>query len=220
MEILEKLNVKAKDEGLFLTAFTHSSYSNEHNKCESYERLEFLGDKVLDFIVSDYLYRNRHLFEGEMTKIRASYVCEEALSTYSLECGFNEYLRLGHGEELSNGRNNRSILGDVFEAFIGALYIDQGIDIAKRFIYDTVIKSINSNENLFYDYKSQLQELVQTSKKSIEYRVIKEYGPSHDKVFEVNVVVANIVYGTGIGKTKKEAEQNAARDALRKKADV
>ena len=132
MEILEKLNVKAKDESLFLSAFTHSSYCNEHKNCENYERLEFLGDKVLDFIVSDYLYRNRHLFEGEMTKIRAAHVCEEALSTYSLECKFNEYLRLGHGEELSNGRNNKSILGDVFEAFIGALYIDQGIDIAKK----------------------------------------------------------------------------------------
>ena len=100
MEILEKLNVKAKDESLFLSAFTHSSYCNEHKNCENYERLEFLGDKVLDFIVSDYLYRNRHLFEGEMTKIRAAHVCEEALSTYSLECKFNEYLRLGHGEEL------------------------------------------------------------------------------------------------------------------------
>lgn len=220
MEILEKLNVKAKDESLFLSAFTHSSYCNEHKNCENYERLEFLGDKVLDFIVSDYLYRNRHLFEGEMTKIRAAHVCEEALSTYSLECKFNEYLRLGHGEELSNGRNNKSILGDVFEAFIGALYIDQGLDTAKKFIYDTVIKSINSNENLFNDYKSQLQELVQTDRKSLEYIVTREDGPAHDKEFEVNVVVGNLVYGTGIGKTKKEAEQNAAKDALRKKADV
>ena len=220
MEILKKLNVKAKDESLFLSAFTHSSYCNEHKNCENYERLEFLGDKVLDFIVSDYLYRNRHLFEGEMTKIRAAHVCEEALSTYSLECKFNEYLRLGHGEELSNGRNNKSILGDVFEAFIGALYIDQGLDIAKKFIYDTVIKSINSNENLFNDYKSQLQELVQTDRKSLEYVVTREDGPAHDKEFEVNVVVGNLVYGTGIGKTKKEAEQNAAKDALRKKADV
>ena len=103
---------------------------------------------------------------------------------------------------------------------IGALYIDQGIDIAKKFIYGTVIKSINSNENLFNDYKSQLQELVQTDRKSLEYVVTREDGPAHDKEFEVNVVVGNLVYGTGIGKTKKEAEQNAAKDALRKKANV
>lgn len=218
MKILEELNVIPNDISLYETAFTHSSYCNENKNCESYERLEFLGDKVLDFIVSEYLYLNRHLFEGEMTKLRASHVCEDALSEYSLNSHFDEYLRLGKGEELTGGRGKKAILADAFEAFIGALYIDQGIDKTKEFVTNTVIKSINKNEELFNDYKSVLQEMVQTNKKSLEYIVTKETGPSHDKEFEVNVIVENIVYGRGCGKTKKEAEQNAAKDALSKKA--
>ena len=218
MKILEELNVIPNDKSLFETAFTHSSYCNENKDTESYERLEFLGDKVLDFIVSEYLYINRHLFEGEMTKLRAAHVCEDALSEYALNSHFDEYLRLGRGEELTGGRKKKAILADSFEAFIGALYIDQGIEKTKQFVMSTVIKSINKNEELFNDYKSVLQELVQTNKKSLEYVLIRETGPSHDKEFEVNVIVENIVYGTGIGKTKKEAEQNAAKDALSKKA--
>ena len=218
MEILEELNVTPNNMNLFETAFTHSSFCNENKDTESYERLEFLGDKVLDFIVSEYLYLNRHLFEGEMTKLRASHVCEDALSEYSLNSHFDKYLRLGKGEELTGGRGKKAILADAFEAFIGALYIDQGIEKTKEFVMNTVIKSINKNEELFNDYKSVLQEMVQTSKKSLEYVVVREEGPSHDKEFEVNVIVENIVYGTGVGKTKKEAEQNAAKDALSKKA--
>jgi len=218
MKILEELNVVPNDLSLFETAFTHSSYCNEHKECESYERLEFLGDKVLDFIVSEYLYLNRHLFEGEMTKLRAAHVCEDALSEYSINSHFDEYLKLGRGEELTGGRGKKAILADAFEAFIGALYIDQGIDKTKEFVMNTVIKSINKNEELFNDYKSVLQEMVQTTKKSLEYVVVRETGPSHDKEFEVNVIVENIIYGTGVGKTKKEAEQNAAKDALSKKA--
>ena len=218
MKILEELNVIPNNLSLFETAFTHSSYCNENKECESYERLEFLGDKVLDFIVSEYLYLNRHLFEGEMTKLRASHVCEDALSEYSINSHFDEYLRLGRGEELTGGRGKKAILADAFEAFIGALYIDQGIDKTKEFVTNTVIKSINKNEELFNDYKSVLQEMVQTNKKSLEYVVVRETGPSHDKEFEVNVIVENIIYGTGVGKTKKEAEQNAAKDALSKKA--
>jgi ribonuclease-3 len=153
-----------------------------------------------------------------MTKLRASHVCEDALSEYSLNSHFDKYLRLGKGEELTGGRGKKAILADAFEAFIGALYIDQGIEKTKEFVMNTVIKSINKNEELFNDYKSVLQEMVQTSKKSLEYVVVREEGPSHDKEFEVNVIVENIVYGTGVGKTKKEAEQNAAKDALSKKA--
>lgn len=218
MKILEELKVIPNDIKLFETAFTHTSYSNENKNVENYERLEFLGDKILDFIVSEYLYINRHLFEGEMTKIRASHVCEDALAEYSLNSHFDEYLRLGKGEELTGGRGKKTILADVFEAFIGALYLDQGMEKTKEFVKNTVIKSINKNEELFNDYKSELQELVQTNKKSLEYVLVRETGPSHDKEFEVNVVVEDIVYGTGIGKTKKEAEQNAAKDALGKKA--
>ena len=220
MKILEELRIIPNNMELFLTAFTHSSYCNENKDTESYERLEFLGDKVLDFIVTEYLYINRHLVEGEMTKVRASHVCEDALSEYSLNCHFDEYLRLGKGEEVTGGRHKKAILADVFEAFIGALYLDQGMDKTKEFVNKTVIKSINKNEEIFNDYKSKLQELVQTDKKSLEYIVVSEKGPSHDKEFEINVVVENIVYGKGIGKTKKEAGQNAAKDALDKMADV
>ena len=218
MEILKKLNVIPKDITIYETAFTHSSFCNENKGFEDYERLEFLGDKVLDFIVSEFLYRKRHVLEGEMTKIRASHVCEEALAEYSLNCNFDKNLRLGKGEELTGGRSKKAILADVFEAFIGALYIDQGLDIVRKFVDMTVIDSINKNEEIFNDYKSLLQELVQTDKKSLEYILINEIGPSHDKKFTVNVVVSNIVYGTGVGKTKKEAEQNAAKDALDKRA--
>ena len=218
MDILKKYKIPYKDLSLYEMAFTHTSYCNENKNVESYERLEFLGDKVLDFIVSEYLYLNRHLFEGEMTKIRAAHVCEEALSEYSLNCHFDENLKLGKGEELTGGRGKKAILADCFEAFIGALYLDQGVEKAREFVKNTVIKSINKNEEIFNDYKSELQELVQTSKKSLEYVLIRETGPSHDKEFEVNVIVEGIVYGNGIGKTKKEAEQNAAKDALRKRA--
>ena len=220
MKILEDLNVVPNNMELFNTAFTHTSYCNENKDAESYERLEFLGDKVLDFIVSEYLYKNMHELEGEMTKIRASHVCEDALSEYSLNCHFDEYLRLGNGEEHSGGRHKKAILADVFEAFIGALYLDQGIGLTKEFVYSTVIRSIKKKEELFSDYKSKLQELVQTDQKSLEYIVTKESGPSHDKEFEVDVIVENIVYGTGVGKTKKEAEQNAAKSALDKMANV
>lgn len=218
MEILEKLNIKPNDLNLFQTAFTHTSYCNEVKNVDSYERLEFLGDKVIDFVVSEYLYKSKNIEEGEMTKIRASHVCEDALSEYALNCEFDKYIRLGKGEENTGGRLKKAILADVFEAFIGALYIDQGIDMVKGFINNTVIDSINKNEELFNDYKSLLQEMVQTNKKSLDYIVVKETGPAHNKNFEVNVIVENIVYGKGIGKTKKEAEQMAAKDALLKKA--
>lgn len=219
MEILDKLNINTNDINIYETAFTHTSYCNENKSAESYERLEFLGDKVLDFIVSEYLYKNKDVNEGKMTKIRASHVCEDALYEYSLNNNFDKYLRLGKGEESSGGREKKAILADIFEAFIGALYIDQGIKKTKEFIYGTVIDSINKKENIFIDYKSELQEMVQTNRKSLEYRIISETGPSHDKVFEIEVLVENIVYGKGFGKTKKEAEQNAAKNALQKKAN-
>ena len=218
MKILDEMNIKPNNIYLFETAFTHTSYCNEYKNVDSYERLEFLGDKVLDFIVSEYLYKNKVIEEGEMTKIRASHVCEDALSEYALNTHFDEYLRLGKGEETTGGRHKKAILADAFEAFIGALYLDQGIDKVREFINSTVINSINKNEEIFSDYKSHLQEMIQTNKKSLEYVLIKESGPSHDKLFEVNVIVEGIVYGNGVGKTKKEAEQMAAKDALNKRA--
>ena len=216
MEILDKIGIIPNKEKIYLTAFTHTSFANE-NTCESYERLEYLGDAVLEVIMSEYLYKNTEYEEGVMTKTRAKYVCEDALYEYSLKLGLNEYLRLGHGEEENGGRYRKAIVADIFEAFTGAIFLDQGFDMAKKFIYDNVIPMIENHEvNFDNDYKSILQELIQTDKRSLEYIVIDETGPAHNKTFKVIVKVDDIVYGQGIAHSKKEAEQQAACDALKK----
>lgn len=216
MNILEKLEIVTNHESLFVRAFTHTSYANEH-KTESYERLEYLGDAILEFVMSEYLYKNTEYAEGEMTKLRAHYVCENALYEYAIRLGLNEFILLGKGEEESGGRNRKAIVADVFESFIAALYLDQGIECVKKFMYKHIIPMIEKREiDFFSDYKSILQELVQTDKRSLEYVVTKEEGPSHNKSFTINVVIDNIVYGTGVARSKKEAEQEAAKDALKK----
>ena len=216
MKILEKLGIETNNEKLYRKALTHTSYANEEN-VDSYERLEYLGDAVLELIISEYLYKNTEKEEGEMTKLRAHYVCENALYEYSIRLGLNEELLLGHGEEESGGRNRKAIVADIFEAFLGAIYLDKGIEVAKKFVYNNVIPLIERKEiNFFSDYKSILQELVQTDKRSLEYVVVNEEGPSHNKVFTVHVKVDGILYGEGVAHSKKEAEQEAAKDALRK----
>ena len=214
MNFLEKYNISIKNKDLLLRALTHSSYANEHDS-QNYERLEFLGDAVLELITSDYFYKNEELNEGQMTKKRASYVCEEALSKYAKEIGYIPYIRVGHGQ-LNN--INDTIIADVFEAILGVIYLDCGFEIAKKYIYEIVIPHIKNNEIYLSDYKSALQELIQTDKKTLDYVLIDESGPAHDKIFTVEVKVDNIIYGKGIGKTKKEAEQNAAKDAFNKQA--
>ena len=162
MKILEKLQIETKNESLYRKAFTHTSYANEE-KCDSYERLEYLGDAVFELIMSEYLYKNTDKVEGEMTKLRAHYVCENALYEYSIRLGLNEELRLGKGEEDNDGRHRKAIVADIFESFIGALFLDQGLDVVKKFIYTHVIPLIERREvDFFSDYKSILQELVQT----------------------------------------------------------
>ena len=216
MEILEKLEIKPIKESLFVRAFTHTSYANEQ-KTESYERLEYLGDAVLEFIMSEYLYKNTEKKEGEMTKLRAHYVCENALYEYAIRLGLNDYILLGKGELDSGGRNRKAIVADVFESFVAALFLDQGIEEVKKFIYKHIIPLIERKEiDFFSDYKSILQELVQTDKRSLSYVVVDEVGPSHNKTFTVNVVIDNIIYGSGTAHSKKEAEQEAAKDALKK----
>jgi ribonuclease-3 len=218
--MLEKYNIDLQND-LIKRAFTHSSYVNENKKGEDYERLEFLGDKILDFVISEYLYVSEHLKEGEMTKIRASYVCENALYEYSKKLGFSKYLRLGKGEEATGGRNRKAILADVFEAFLAATYLTYGFDKVKEIIYDIVVKAIEDKEDYYlYDYKSILQELVQTDKQGAVYEVINEEGPAHDKTFEIVVKVDDVILGKGIAKSKKEAEQEAAKDALSKQAKI
>ncbi len=216
MELLDKLNIKPNNIKLYETAFSHTSYSNEH-KVKSYERLEFLGDAVLELLMSNYLYKSNKYNEGEMTKIRAHYVCETANYEYSMKLGLNKYLKLGKGEEENGGRNRKAIVSDIFESFLGALYLDQGFSKVQTFFEENIVPIIENHEvDFFDDYKSALQEFVQTDKKSLEYKLIKEVGPSHNKKFTVDVIIDNIVYGSGTAKSKKAAEQEAAKDALKK----
>ena len=194
------------------TALTHTSYANEHN-VESYERLEYLGDAVLELVISDYFFKNTKLAEGKMSKKRSMYVCEEALDAYAKDINLAEHIKVGNG---MHNEVNATIVADVFEAVIASIYLNNGLSKAKEFIYDIIIPKIEENNVYLSDYKSYLQELVQTNQKSVEYTVINEYGPSHDKTFEVEARVDGMLYGKGTGKSKKEAEQNAARDAIKK----
>ena len=213
MEFLERFNIKFKNSKLLETALTHSSYANEHKGCDNYERLEFLGDAVLEVVTSEYFYLHTNYKEGEMTKHRANYVCEKALATYAKELGIDENIRLGHGQMHNL---NDTIIADVFEAVVGAIYLDQGYSVAKKHIDTIIIPYIKKEMDFNADYKTKLQELVQTGKKSVEYEVVKEYGEAHKKVFEVVVKIDNIIYGKGRGSSKKEAEQRAALDAYNK----
>ena len=216
MDILKKYKIPYKNLNLYGMAFTHTSYANENNS-ESYERLEFLGDAVLELIMSEYLYKNTEYEEGKMTKYRSHYVCENANFEYSSRLGLNEYLRLGHGEEERGGKYRKAIVADIYEAFIGAIFLDQGFIKAKEFIYESAIPYVENNSFEFIkDYKSELQELVQTDKRSLEYSIINEEGPAHNKTFTAVVKIDNILYGTGVSHSKKDAEQLAAKDALLK----
>ncbi len=216
MNILDKLNIPYKNVDLYTQALTHTSYANEMNTL-SYERLEFLGDAVLELIISEYLYKNTKEPEGKMTKLRSSYVCENALYEYSCLLGLNSELKLGKGEQEHDGKHNKTIVADIFESFIGAIFLDCGFEIVKKFIYDHIIPLIeNHSIDFIADYKSLLQELVQTDRKSLEYEVVNETGPAHAKTFEIVVKIDNIVYGTGVAHSKKEAEQLAAKSALKK----
>ena len=215
MNFLEKYDINISNKELLMNALTHASYANEHD-CNSYERLEYLGDAVLQLIVSEYLYVNESLSEGQMSKKRASFVCEEALYEYSKDINYYPYIRVGKGQ-LDNITEN--IIADIFEAILGCIYLDQGFDVAKNYVYKIVIPYIKNNHNFLYDYKSKLQEMMQMEKKTLDYIVVNESGPAHDKIFVVEVKCDNIVYGKGIGKTKKDAEQMAARDALKKQAN-
>ena len=218
-ELFKILNIEPKDMSLYKNAFSHSSYVNEHKVKNDYERLEFLGDAVLDLVVADYLYTHYKETEGEMTKVRASYVCENANYCYATGLGLSKYILVGHGEQKEGGNLKKAIVADIFEALMGAIYIDLGFSTVRNVILKVVVPYIeNPNVTFFSDYKSSLQEYVQTEQKSLEYKLVNEEGPAHDKRFTVDVVIDSIVYGTGIGTSKKEAEQEAAKVALNKLA--
>ena len=219
-ELLKQFDIKPNNMELYEQAFQHTSYCYEHEIAESYERLEFLGDAILDLAISDYLYNNKNYEEGEMTRIRASYVCEDAVSVYADDLGFSKYIKVGHGEELSGGKHKKAILADVFEAFVAAIYTDLGYEKAKEFVLKVAVPYIeNDSVKLFKDFKSLLQEAVQTTKKSLTYDLVDEFGPAHNKTFKIDVKIDNIVYGTGVGASKKQAEQKAAEEALKKLAN-
>lgn len=221
MELLERFNIKTNNLDIYDIAFSHSSYCNEHNLKQDYQRLEFLGDKVLDLIMSDFLYNTTNYEEGKMTKIRSMYVCENALYEYALLLDFPKYVKVGKGEEEHGGKYRKATLADMFESFLGAVYLDQGYLKAKEIVYEIAIPFIkDKSETFFMDYKSKLQEMVQTTRKSVTYEVVKEEGPSHDKTFTVNVIVDNIILGVGVAKSKKQAEQEAAKNAFEKQAKL
>ncbi|MFC4652842.1 ribonuclease III [Lactococcus nasutitermitis] len=225
---MDKLQEKLKnefeivfdDDELLRKAFTHSSFTNEERlpKIANNERLEFLGDVALSLVVSDYLYRTYpEKLEGELSKMRSSIVRTESLANFSRVCGFGEFLRLGHGEEKTGGRNRETTLENLFEAFLGALFLDQGMEAVKKFIYQVVIPHVKANDYVkVVDYKTELQEILQTNGDTlIEYRIIEESGPAHERAFIAAVYNNGEELGRGVGKSKKVAEQNAAEDAIK-----
>lgn len=217
-KLQENLNYSFKNQNLLRNALSHSSFANEtHSSLGSNERLEFLGDAVLSVIVADYLYKNfPHKPEGELTKLRASLVCEKSLCRFARELQIGDFLLLGKGEEQCGGRNRNSILADAFEAVLAAMYLDGGMEIAREHVLRFIKDELNHTEDeVFHDYKTTLQEVIQRNpEERLSYVLSAESGPDHNKSFTVDVYLNSSVIGTGTGKTKKRAEQMAAKDAL------
>ena len=219
MNALEKnLGYTFKNKSLLLNALTHSSYANEVRGGEtSNERLEFLGDSVLSIIVSEYLYSEfSKLPEGELTKLRASLVCEKSLCAFSRELEVGKFLRLGRGEDKGGGRERNSILADAFEAILAAIYLDGGIEVARKHVMRFILSELeHTDDEVFKDYKTALQEIIQRNpEETVSYILTAESGPDHDKRFTVEVHLNSNVIGVGSGKSKKQAEQMAAKQAL------
>lgn len=214
-----RIGYEFRNRNLLILALTHSSYANEKKlgKAGCNERLEFLGDAVLELISSDFLYKKfTQIPEGELTKKRASLVCEPSLAYCARDFGLPQYLLLGKGEDMTGGRNRDSIVSDATEALLGAIYLDGGFASAKEFVLKFILNDLE-NKQLFYDSKTILQEIVQENlSHGVEYRLVGESGPDHNKSFTVEVLVNDQVMGQGTGHTKKAAEQAAAYEAIRK----
>ncbi|GEL06859.1 ribonuclease III [Salisediminibacterium halotolerans] len=218
---LRQLNMNYENADLFIQAFTHSSYVNEHRirPYDDNERLEFLGDAVLELAISQYLFKRfDQMSEGEMTKLRAAIVCEPSLAKIAGELDFGKHILLGKGEEMTGGRERPALLADVFEAFIGAVYLDGGMDAVYAFLQQYVYPKIHDGSfSHMMDFKSQLQELIQRENHGqVHYQIVEEKGPAHAREFVSNVTLDDEILGTGTGKSKKEAEQMAAQQALEK----
>lgn len=216
-ELEKKIGYHFNNRNLLKQALTHSSYANERKiyKCEDYERLEFLGDAVLEMVTSDFLFKEHpDMPEGKLTQTRASMVCEQSLAICARDLELGKFLYLGKGEEMTGGRERDSIIADVCEALIGAIYIDSGFEKAKEHIHRFVLSDLE-NKQLFLDSKTILQEIVQKRAEEAEYRLVKESGPEHDKVFEIELWIGDKKISEGSGRTKKAAEQVAAHEAVR-----
>lgn len=213
------IGYKFKNRKFLKIALTHSSYANESNgKFISYERLEFLGDSILSLVTSDYIFKNFPDYpEGELTKLRASLVCEKQLCVFSQDLEIGKFMRISRGEQHSGGRKRPSILADIFESICAAIYLDSGLSEASKFILKFIVPALNNPAIPdIHDYKTDLQEIVQKNpEETIEYVLVKESGPDHDKRFTFEAKINNNVVGYGTGKSKKEAEQHAAREALK-----
>lgn len=221
MQSLEaKLKYKFKNIELLKNALIHSSYANEiRGNTHSNERLEFLGDSVLSVIVAEHIFNSfPQMPEGELTRLRASLVCEKSLCAFSRELCIGEHLLLGRGEDKNGGRERDSILADAFESVLAAIYLDGGMEAAKKHVLATVLRDLknHSDEDAFKDYKTTLQEIIQRNpEESVSYTLVDETGPDHNKQFTVAVKLNSNVIGTGVGKSKKQAEQMAAQQALK-----
>lgn len=216
-EFEKKIEYDFKNREYIQIALTHSSFANEHKQFKYNERLEFLGDSVLGLVISDYLFNERKdLPEGKLTKLRANVVCEESLSRVAKKLDVGNFLFLGKGEKICGGRERDSILADATEAIIAAIYLDGGIECAKDFILSN-LRDVISNTvdgNIFRDYKTILQEIIQKKNGKLSYRLVEENGPDHNKEFEMVVKSGHTVLGQGRGRNKKEAEKEAAKNAL------
>ena len=216
-EFEKKIEYDFKNREYIQIALTHSSFANEHKQFKYNERLEFLGDSVLGLVISDYLFNERKdLPEGKLTKLRANVVCEESLSRVAKKLDVGNFLFLGKGEKICGGRERDSILADATEAIIAAIYLDGGIECAKDFILSN-LRDVISNTvdgNIFRDYKTILQEIIQKKNGKLSYRLVEENGPDHNKEFEMVVKRGHTILGQGRGRNKKEAEKEAAKNAL------
>ena len=217
MNLFEKFNIKTDNKKLYEIAFTHSSYGIVHGLDYTYERLELLGDSILSLMVTEYLYKKYPQYgEGKLTKLRANYVCQSALINYSNDLNLRQYLKVCDGELNLSENEVISITADIFESFLGAMFLDQGIDFTRNFVSNVIFKYIDKEKVFFKDYKSNLKEYADIMELTIEYNVLEESGVPHDKTFKVVCLVNNHEFGIGVGKNKKEAEQIAARETLNK----
>lgn len=217
MNLFEKFDIHTENEELYDVAFTHGSYATVNGLDYNYERLEFLGDSVLSLIVSEYLFKKYPNYEeGKLTKLRANYVCQTALIYYSHELGLKEYIKISAEESNLTENEVLSVTADIFESFLGAIFIDQGIEFAKDYISKIIFKYIDEEKVFFFDYKSAIKEYGDAEELDVTYEILEEYGVPHDKTFITAILIEGKEMGIGKGKNKKESEQAAAKVAMEK----